>query len=87
MEFQKIVNFLDIISDNKDLPKFVSKKWIEVYDQSQGNYDVNKEIRIRTSMLRSDLCDFSDHILLWQEILLLLKKHLLLMILKHLIIE
>ena len=36
------------------------KKWIEVYDQSQGNYDVNKEIRIKTSMLRSDLCGFSD---------------------------
>ena len=60
MEFQKIVNFLDTISDNKDLPKFVTKKWIEVYDQSQGNYDVNKEIRIKTSMLRSDLRDFSD---------------------------
>ena len=60
MEFQKIVNFLDTISDNKYLPKFVTKKWIEVYDQSQGNYDVNKEIRIKTSMLRSDLCDFSD---------------------------
>ena len=60
MEFQKIVNFLDTNSDNKDLPKFVTKKWIEVYDQSQGNYDVNKEIRIKTSMLRSDLCDFSD---------------------------
>ena len=60
MEFQKITNFLDINSDNKDLPKFVTKKWIEVYDQSEGNYDVNKEIRIKTSMLRSDLCDFSD---------------------------
>ena len=60
MEFQKIVNFLDTISDNKDLPKFVTKKWIEVYDQSQGNYDVNKEIRIKTSMLRPDLRDFSD---------------------------
>ena len=24
------------------------------------NYSVNKEIRIKTSMLRSDLCDFSD---------------------------
>ena len=44
MEFQKIKNFLDITSDNKDLPKFVTKKWIEVYDQSQKNYDVNKEI-------------------------------------------
>ena len=58
MEFQKITNFLDINSYNKDLPKFVTKKWIEVYDQSQGNYDVNKEIRIKTSMLKSDLCDF-----------------------------
>ena len=60
MEFQKIVNFLDTNSDNKDLPTFVTKKWIEVYDQSEGNYNVNKEIRIKTSMLRSDLCDFSD---------------------------
>ena len=60
MEFQKIVNFLDTTSDDKDLPRFVTKKWIEVYDQSEGNYNVNKEIRIKTSMLRSDLCDFSD---------------------------
>ena len=60
MKFQKIVNFLDTTSDNKDLPTFVSKKWIEIYDQSEGNYNVDKEIRIKTSMLRSDLCDFSD---------------------------
>ena len=59
MEFQKITNFLDTTSDNKDLPTFVTKKWIEVYDQSEGNYNVNKELRIKTSMLRSDLCDFS----------------------------
>ena len=60
MDFQKITNFLDITSDDKDLPKFVTKKWIEVYDQSEKNYNPNKEIRIKTSMLRSDLCDFSD---------------------------
>ena len=60
MEFQKVVNFLDTTSDSKDLPKFVTKKWIEVYDPSQENYDFNKGIRIKTSMLRSDLCDFSD---------------------------
>ena len=53
MEFQKIVNFIGATSDNKDLPTFVTKKWIEVYDQSQENYNVNKEIRIKTSMLRS----------------------------------
>ena len=60
MEFQKIVNFLDTTSDDKDLPRFATKKWIEVYDQSEKNYNVNKEIRIKTPMLRSDLCDFSD---------------------------
>ena len=60
MEFQKIVNFLNTTSNDKDLPRFVTKKWIEVYDQSEGNYNVNKEIRIKTSMLRSDLCDYSD---------------------------
>ena len=61
MEFQKITNFLDINSDDKDFPKFVTKKWIEVYDQSaEGNCDVNKEVRIKLSMLRSDLCDIND---------------------------
>ena len=60
MEFQKITNFLDTASDDKDLPRFVSKKWIEIYDQSGENCTVNKEIRIKTAMLRSDLCYFSD---------------------------
>ena len=53
MEFQKITNFLDITSDDKDLPTFVAKKWIEVYDQSEKDYNSKKEIRIKTSMLRS----------------------------------
>ena len=60
MEFQKIVNFLDTAPNDKNLPKFATKKWIEVYDQSERNYSPNKEIRIKTSMLRSDLCDYSN---------------------------
>ena len=61
MKFQNIVNFLDTTTSDKNLPpRFVTKKWIEVYDQSGGNYNVNKKIRIKTSMLKSDLCDFSD---------------------------
>ena len=60
MEFQKIVNLFDTTFDDKDLPRFVTKKWIKVYDQSEKNYNPNKEIRIKTSMLRSDLCDYSD---------------------------
>ena len=71
MEFQKILNFLDTTSDDKDLPGFVTKKWIEVYDQSEGNYNVNKEIRIKISMLRTDLCDYSDAYIVQKEILLL----------------
>ena len=60
MEFQKVVNFLDTIPDDKDLPRFVTKKWIDVYDQSEKNHNPNKKVRIKTSMLRLDLCDFSD---------------------------
>ena len=45
MEFQKIVNFIDTTSDNKDLPTFVTKKWIEVYDQSEGKINVNAKVR------------------------------------------
>ena len=71
MQFQKIVNFLDITSDNKDLTKFVTKNWIEVYDQSEGNYNVNKEIRIKTSTLRSDLCNYSDAYIILKELFLL----------------
>ena len=37
MEFQKIANFVDTTSDNKDLPKFFAKKRIEVYDQAEEN--------------------------------------------------
>ena len=87
MEFQKIANFLDITSDNKDLPKFVTKKWIEVYDQSGGNYNPNKEIRIKTSMLRSDLCNFSDAYIVVKGNITVIKKYLLSMILKHPIIQ
>ena len=60
MEFQKILNFLHTTPDDKDLPRFVTKKWIEVYHQSGGNYNVNKEMRLKTSMLRYDLCDYLD---------------------------
>ena len=60
MEFQKIVNFFNTTSDHKDLPRFATKKWIEVHDQSKGNYNVNKEIGIKPPMLRADLFDYSD---------------------------
>ena len=38
----------------------MTKKWIEVNDLSSGKYSVNKYIRFKTSMLKSDLCHYSD---------------------------
>ena len=59
MEYQKITNLLDTTSDN--VPRFITKKWVEVHDQSGNDrYNPSKQIRFKTSMLRSDLCDFSD---------------------------
>ena len=58
MEYQKITNLLDNISDK--VPRFITKKCIEVSDQSGGAYSTNKQIRFKTSMLRSDLCDYSE---------------------------
>ena len=60
MELQRTANFFDTTSDDKNLPRFVTRKWIEFYDQPGGNYNVNKKIRIKTSMLRADLCDYSN---------------------------
>ena len=64
MEFQKIVNFLNTTSNDKDSPRFVTKKRIKVYDQSEGNYNAKKEIRIKTLMLRSVYVIILMHILL-----------------------
>ena len=42
------------------VPRFITKKWIEVQSQSGNTYNTSKPIRFKTSMLRSDLCDYSD---------------------------
>ena len=39
----KITHFLDTTSDDGDLPRFVTNKWIEFYDQSEEIYDSNKK--------------------------------------------
>ena len=57
MEYQKITNLLGNIPDK--VPRFITKKWIEVHDQSGETYNTNKQIRFKTSMLRSDLYDYS----------------------------
>ena len=58
MEFNKINNLLDPAHDK--VPRFITKKWIEVQSQSGNTYNTSKPIRFKTSTLRSDLCDYSD---------------------------
>ena len=61
MEYQKITNLLGTTID--EIPRFITKKWVEVHDQSgsaDDRYKPNKQIRFKTSMLRSDLYDYSD---------------------------
>ena len=61
MEYQKITNLLGTTPN--EMPRFITKKWVEVHDQSgsaDDRYKPSKQIRFKTSMLRSDLCDFSD---------------------------
>ena len=61
MEYQKITNLLGTTFD--EIPRFIAKKWAKVYDQSgsaDDRYKPNKQIRFKTLMLRSDLCDYSD---------------------------
>ena len=58
MEFNKINNLLGPAHDK--VPRFITKKWIEVQSQSGNTYNTSKPIRFKTSMLRSDLCDYSD---------------------------
>ena len=58
MEFNKINNLLD--SEHDKVPRFITKNWIEVQSQSGNTYNTSKPIRFKTSILRSDLCDYSD---------------------------
>ena len=61
MEYREITNLLGTTID--EIPRFVTKKWVKVYDQSRSaddRYKPIRQIKFKTSMLRSDLCDYSD---------------------------
>ena len=58
MEHQKTENLLDDLSNK--VSKFRTKNWVEVNDESKGTYNVGSEIKFKTTMLKSSLCDYSD---------------------------
>ena len=57
MEYQKIANLFD--NEINQPSKFRTKNWVEVNDQSRGTY-TSYDIKFKTTMLRSNLCDYED---------------------------
>ena len=58
MEYQKIANLLN---DESNKPsKLRTRNWVEINDDITGAYSPNEQIRSKTAMLRSSLCDYSD---------------------------
>ena len=58
MEYQKIANLIDDTSNQPS--KFRTKNWVEINDESRGAYNVNSQIKFKTTTLKSSLCDYSD---------------------------
>ena len=57
MKYQKIANLID---DKPNQPsKFRTRNWIEINDESRGTYNVNSQIKFKTTMLKSSLCHYS----------------------------
>ena len=62
MEYQKISTLIDGASNQPS--KFRTKNWVEINDESRRTYNVNSQIKFKTTMLRSILCDYSDEYIL-----------------------
>ena len=59
MEYQKLANLIDDNTLNQP-SKFRTRNWVEINDESRGAYNVNSQIKFKTTMLKSNLCDYSD---------------------------
>ena len=65
MEYQKIA---DLLYDKSNQPsKFRTNNWVEINDEARGTYNVNSQIKFKTTMLKSSLCDYSDAYILVKE--------------------
>ena len=59
---QKTINLLDKAPNQPS--KCRTKNWIEINNDSRETYDKDNQIKFKTSMIKSSLCDYSDpHIL------------------------
>ena len=61
MKNRKIANLLDNALNQPS--KFKTRNWVEINDESRGTYTGNS-IKFKTTILRSNLCDYADAYLL-----------------------
>ena len=59
MEYQKIANLIDDNTLNQP-SKFRTRNWVEINDESRAAYSVKTQIKFKTTMLKSSLCDYGD---------------------------
>ena len=55
MVYQKIANLLGNMLDQPS--KFRTKNWVEINDESKESYNTGSDIKFKSAMLRSNLCD------------------------------
>ena len=50
-----------MLNDESNQPsEFRTGNWVEINDEARGTYSTNKQIKFKTSILRSSLCGYSD---------------------------
>ena len=62
MEYQKIINLLDNTLNQPT--KFRTKIWVKINDDARGTYNTNSQTKFKTSLLKSNLCDYSGSYIL-----------------------
>ena len=70
MEYQKIANLLH--NESNKLSKFRTRNLVETNNDARGTHSPNKQIKFKTSMLRSSLWDYCDAYILVKVPLILL---------------
>ena len=58
MEYQKLINLLG--NTQYKPSKFRTRNFVEINDKSRGAYNKDNQITFQTSMVRSDLFNYSD---------------------------
>ena len=64
-EYEKVKKHFD--NTPNETSKFTTKSWVEINGDSHRTYNTNNKIKLKTSMLKSSLCNYSDTIYLQEQ--------------------